>query len=129
MSYPRLRKGRSNFEVMRLHIGKEIERRYKESGLKQSEFARRLSTSPRNVYAIFERSEIKTDMLLKISEVLDFNFFSLYIAGNQANEPKEKYSKEPSKSNSLSIIIELDGTESTLNQAVKRLTAFNKSMG
>src|SRR5436190_23225232 len=98
---------------MKLHIGKEIERRYKDSGIKLSEFARRLSTSPRNVYSIFERSEIKTDLLQKVSEVLNFNFFSLYLPANQqVNEPENYY--RPAKKATVAVIIELDGSESTL---------------
>jgi hypothetical protein len=117
---------------MRLHIGKEIELRYKESGIKLSEFARRLSTSPRNVYAIFERTDIKTDLLQKISEVLNFNFFTLYSSGNQiqVQEPLTFYSTGPGKpkSDSVSIIVSLDGQEQTLNHWVKKLTAINKTL-
>jgi hypothetical protein len=111
---------------MRLHIGKEIEKKYKESGIKLSEFARRLSTSPRNVYTIFERSEIKTDMLQKISEVLDFNFFALYLPDNLVQEPKTSYGK--SLHNTIAVIVELDGHEATLNQWIKRLTVINKNL-
>jgi plasmid maintenance system antidote protein VapI len=126
---PRKRYGASIFGDMRLHIGKEIEHRYKESGIKLSEFARRLSTSPRNVYAIFERPDIKTDLLQKISEVLNFNFFTLYNADNQVQlqEPLSFYGK--SKADSVSLIVTLDGQETTLNQWVKKLNAINKSIG
>jgi len=115
---------------MRLHIGKEIELRYKESGIKLSEFARRLNTSPRNVYAIFERPDIKTDLLLKISEVLNFNFFSLYSSDNQVQlqDPVTFYGVHKGKHDSVSLIISLDGQEATLNQLVKKLTAINKSL-
>ena len=115
---------------MRLHIGKEIEHRYKESGIKLSEFARRLNTSPRNVYAIFERADIKTDLLQKISEVLNFNFFTLYSSDNQINiqEPITFYGTQKNKGETVSLIISLDGKEATLNQLFKKLTAINKSL-
>jgi hypothetical protein len=117
---------------MKLHIGKEIESRYKESGIKLSEFARRLNTSPRNVYAIFERPDIKTDLLQKIGEVLRFNFFGLYTPANigigAVNEPEFEYLKLSPKTDSVSVIVSLDGDEDTLNQWVKKLTAINKTI-
>jgi transcriptional regulator with XRE-family HTH domain len=114
---------------MRLHIGKEIELRYKESGIKLSEFAKRLSTSPRNVYAIFERADIKTDLLQKISEVLNYNFFTLYSSSEQVHvqEPLTIYGKS-GRNEGISLIVSLDGQENTLNQVVKKLTAINKSL-
>ena len=115
---------------MRLHVGKEIELRYKDSGIKLSEFARRLNTSPRNVYAIFDRTDIKTDLLEKISEVLNFNFFSLYHppAAGQVSEPQSHYSLSKEKSEGISVIVVLDGSEDTLNQWVKKLSAINKTI-
>jgi hypothetical protein len=111
---------------MKLHIGKEIEQRYNESGIKLSEFARRLNTSPRNVYTIFERADIKTDLLLKISEVLKFNFFSLYqTSPSGVSEPVVNYSSK-AKTDALTVIVTLDGQDTTLNNTIKRLTAMNK---
>lgn len=111
---------------MALHIGREIEIRYKESGLKLSEFAKRLNTSSRNVYDIFERSEIKTDQLERISKILNFNFFSLY-QDTGVQETNVAYTRKE-KNNSISIVVELDGQDSTLTQLVHRLTAINKTL-
>jgi hypothetical protein len=116
---------------MKLHIGKEIESRYKESGIKLSEFAKRLSTSPRNVYAIFDRPDIKTDLLKKIGEVLRFNFFSLYTESTgirDVEEPGLHYLKLSPKSNTISLIVTLDGEEKTLNQWIERLSVINKTI-
>lgn len=110
---------------MGLHIGREIEQKYKESGIKLSEFAKRLNTTPRNIYDIFERSEIKTDQLKKIGEVLNFNFFLLYNPNLvDIREPESSY--QPNKK--VSVMVELDGTEATLNQWIQRLSAINKAM-
>jgi hypothetical protein len=110
---------------MGLHIGREIEEKYKESGIKLSEFAKRLNTSPRNIYDIFERSDIKTDQLKKIGEVLNFNFFILYSApAPTLKEPEAVYTEH----RKVSVVVELDGTETTLNQWIQRLTAINKAM-
>lgn len=107
---------------MSIHIGKEIEKKYKESGMKLSEFAKRLSTSPRNIYDIFERSEIKTDQLQKISEILKFNFFSFY--QSKVDEPQANYLKINTSTISVSVV--LDGQESTLNKWFEKLAAINK---
>jgi hypothetical protein len=113
---------------MKLHIGKEIEARYKDSGIKLSEFAKRLNTTPRNVYTIFERNDIKTDLLQRISDVLHFNFFTLYQSTASAlHEPQSIYDAG-SQTGQITIMVTLDGQESTLNQWIKRLTLINKSM-
>lgn len=105
---------------MGTHIGHAIERKYKESGMKLSEFARRLNTSPRNIYDIFDREEIKTDQLQRISEVLNYNFFSLF---QTVEEAALRYSTPKQV---VCINVELDGQEDTLNQWIERLTAINK---
>jgi hypothetical protein len=113
---------------MAVHIGKEIEKKYKESGMKLSEFAKRLNTSPRNVYSIFVRNEIKTDQLLKIGEILSFNFFDLFIRENdgRVSEPSDVYGKTPSEK--IVVMVELDGKETTLNKWIDRLTAINNTI-
>jgi hypothetical protein len=60
---------------MELHIGKLIKERLAETGMKKSEFARRINRTSQNVYDIFERKTIDTGLLSSISEILNFNFF------------------------------------------------------
>ena len=111
---------------MEIHIGKEIEKIYESSGMKLSEFAKRINTSTRNVYSIFERPEIKTDQLFKISKVLNHDFFALYRPETfQAEEPRGEYGKPKGK---VVIMVELDGTQTTLDQVTKRLRSINQSM-
>jgi hypothetical protein len=110
---------------MELHIGKEIEKIYHKSGLKLSEFAKRINTSPRNVYSIFERPEIKTDQLLKISKVLSHDFFLLYMQRPDAEEPPLEYLQPRNK---VTVIVELDGLQSTFDQSVKKLKAINDTL-
>lgn len=111
---------------MHVHIGKEIEEKYHKSGMKLSEFAKRINTSSRNVYSIFTRAEIKTDQLIKICEVLEFDFFALY-ASSMANvaEPLEPYAKTRQK---VLVTLELDGQQATLNQHIKKITAINQAL-
>lgn len=110
---------------MEIHIGQEIERVYQQSGMKLSEFAKRINTSSRNIYSIFSRKEIKTDQLQKISEVLNFNFFALFQSESNvsmAEEPKTGYKKSSSR---ITVAIELDGEPSTLEHQIRKLTAIN----
>ena len=110
---------------MEVHIGKEIEKVYQESGMKLSEFAKRINTSSRNIYSIFARKEIKTDQLQKISEVLDFDFFTLFQTEKPvtiAEESPETYGKPGSK---VTVTVELDGDPVTLENHIKKLTAIN----
>lgn len=61
-----------------LHIGKIIRQHLEEKGMTKSEFSRRIETSPQNIYGIFRRKSIDTDLLRKISIVLEFDFFTYY---------------------------------------------------
>lgn len=111
--------------AMSIHIGREIEAKFKESGMKLSEFAKRIHTSRRNIYDIFERSEIKTDQLIQISSVLHFNFFELYQGPKPAVEdPAVAY---PAKK-TIAILVELDGQETSLKTTINRLTVINNSL-
>lgn len=65
-------------DVEKNHIGKLIKKTLKEKGVKVSWFAEQLHCHRNNIYKIFERSWIDTEMLLKMSLLLDFNFFYLY---------------------------------------------------
>lgn len=69
---------------MDIHVGKIIEQKFQESGIKLSVFAERINTGERNVYSIFKRKDINAGMLKDISEVLDFNFFDLYVPKTHA---------------------------------------------
>ncbi|HZX74350.1 MAG TPA: helix-turn-helix domain-containing protein [Cyclobacteriaceae bacterium] len=111
---------------MHVHIGKEIEEKYHKTGMKLSEFARRINTSSRNVYSIFTREEIKTDQLIKICEVLEFDFFALYSKpSSNIAEPSESYSKIKQK---VLVTLELDGQQATLDQHIKKITALNRAL-
>ncbi|MGL4596729.1 MAG: hypothetical protein ACRCYO_04325 [Bacteroidia bacterium] len=66
---------------MALHIGKVIRNRIESSGMNKSEFARRINSTPQNVYSIFKRKSLDTEMLHEISRVLDFDFFQYYTDG------------------------------------------------
>ena len=61
-----------------IHIGKEIQAVFDETEHSISWFAKKLNFDRTNIYRIFNRKSIDTDLLFRISEILNFNFFSLY---------------------------------------------------
>lgn len=77
---------------MALHIGKVVRKHLEEVGMTKSEFARRLETSPQNIYGIFKRKSIDTQLLKDISNVLNYDFFQYYTtAALVVQEEKASY--------------------------------------
>ncbi len=77
---------------MAAHIGKIVRKHLEEVGMTKSEFARRLETSPQNIYGIFKRKSIDTQLLKEISAVLNYDFFQYYTtAAMVVNEEKAGY--------------------------------------
>lgn len=61
-----------------IHIGLEIKSELERQERSESWFARKLCCERTNVYSIFKRKSIDTDMLTRISRILQRNFFELY---------------------------------------------------
>ncbi|MBW4888738.1 helix-turn-helix domain-containing protein [Mucilaginibacter sp. HMF5004] len=68
-----------------MHLGSKIKEVYEAGNINLTDFAKRIGTVRQNVYRIFERDSVDVDMLQKISDVLDFDFFQYY--GRAANQP------------------------------------------
>lgn len=64
--------------VKNVHIGHAIEKRRMELGLSKSELGRRIGVPQQHVNRILERDTMETKKLVKVCEVLDYNFFSLF---------------------------------------------------
>jgi len=63
---------------MAIHIGQEIERVLRQQGRSVSWFAKQICCERTNVYSIFRRASIDTDLLARISKILSYNFFEDY---------------------------------------------------
>lgn len=63
---------------MSISIGAKIRQRLDEKGETVVWLARRLSCSRTNVYKIFEKQDLDTGLLLRISTVLEHDFFQYY---------------------------------------------------
>lgn len=64
--------------IKRVHVGAEIERRRVELGISKSELGRRIGVTQQHVNRILDRETMKTSRLVRVSEALDYNFFSLF---------------------------------------------------
>ncbi len=92
-----------NLCIMAVHIGKKIQERAKETRIGVTELARMSNTSKQNIYGIFKRKSINTEQLLKLSCVLEYNFFQYYdneyavITGNIENDDEIRMAGELEK--------------------------------
>ena len=62
----------------KLHIGKIVEKKLREQGRSPSWLARQLHCDRTNIYKIFKRESIDTNLLQRISAALDYDFFHLF---------------------------------------------------
>ena len=60
------------------HIGQIIEKELHRHERSVTWFARRLYCDRTNVYNIFRRQSLDTELLLRISIILEYNFFQIY---------------------------------------------------
>lgn len=61
-----------------VHIGYAINKKLQELRMSKTEFGRRIGIPQQNVNRILEKDTIDTGKLAKISDVLSFNFFTLF---------------------------------------------------
>lgn len=73
---------------MALHIGEKIREKARERRIGPSELGRMINTSKQNIYSIFKRKTVDTDLLHKLSEALQFDFFSYYIERREGRPEK-----------------------------------------
>lgn len=129
-------------EVKPVHIGHEIDKLRIERGLSKSEFGRQIGVPQQHVNRILERETMETNKLIKVCQVLDFNFFALFCSmshqisaylaavtlnGNANNnigdsELTAQLSKEQATTESLKATISLLREQiDSLNTQIKRL--------
>lgn len=71
-----------------VHIGKLIEKELHRQERTVTWFAQKLYCERTNVYNIFKRKSIDTELLLRISQILDHDFFEDY-QKEMGNKPPE----------------------------------------
>ena len=92
---------------MELHIGQLIKEQLAQSGMKKTEFARRINRTSQNVYAIFERTSIDSTLLASISEILNYNFFDVLASDlNNKRGIRQDSTKMPAEQTTHSSLIQ-----------------------
>ena len=61
-----------------MHIGRLIKQQLEAQGKTVSWLARKLAYCRTNIYKIFDKKSIDTDLLLRICAALNYDFFSAY---------------------------------------------------
>lgn len=86
-----------------MHIGSKIKQvldsQSKDRTVKW--FAEQLNCDRRNVYHIFSRSTVDTELLLRISRILDYNFF-LDLANDYSDRDENNDTENPESSTNKS---------------------------
>lgn len=60
---------------MSFHLGKKVEEIAKSKGYSQTALGKKVNMSKPGIASMYKRSGIDTDLLIKLTEVLDYDFF------------------------------------------------------
>ena len=98
------------FILMNVHIGKIIEEFLSNIDMTVTKFAERIGTSRNNVYDIFKREGIDTALLIRISQVLKYDFFQHFVNSEESKtlERDDVYSAIDEDSKKVILQIEID---------------------
>ena len=61
-----------------IHIGSIIRQKLQEQGRSAAWLAKQIPCSRNNVFKVMRKPHISTDLLLRISKILDYNFFNCF---------------------------------------------------
>lgn len=78
----------------KIDIGKKIKEKFLESNLTINEFSELLNCERTNIYRIFQRKSVDTELLCKISKILEFNFMDYYLKNEKIKNDSLKFSFE-----------------------------------
>ena len=73
-----------------IHIGRIIQMQLKAQGRSVKWFAEQIPCTRNHLYKIFRSSSLHTDLLLRISVVLNYNFFKHYETALKQNNVYQK---------------------------------------
>lgn len=108
----------------KIDIGKTIRDTLKSKNISIYEFAEKINCSQRNVYKIFNKRSLDTDMLHKIGKVLGKNFFTYYITEEELLDLVLSRHKSIELSNTVK---ELTTTVTLLKALKKKASKPNKT--
>jgi len=73
-----------------VHIGSIIKQKFEESSITIKKFADSINCERTTVYDIFERKSIDSELLLRISQVLNFDFYNEIYLSRTTNHFSKK---------------------------------------
>jgi len=74
-----------------IHIGKIIKQKLEDSPMNITEFAKKIHLDRTTVYDIFERKSIDTELLIKISQILNYDFYNETYHKTPTNNLPQKF--------------------------------------
>lgn len=98
-----LYKSTNNIQMAKIHMGQLIKQVFEKSGYSTSELAALIHCDRTNIYRIFNRSSIDSELLYRISAALHYDFM-------QAYSPE----KTTTKKSKVSFTVEIEGEEITI---------------
>jgi len=100
-----------------IHIGSIIKQKVKERFMTKKEFADKIICGRTNVYNIFKKQSINSDLIYRISKALNYDFYNEVYFGRKTNHFSKK----------IHITIEFDGEKidksDLLNKLIKLLSS------
>lgn len=78
----------------KIHIGQLIREQVRQQGRHITWFANRMGCSRNNIYNIFQSEGIDTEQLMRISLILNYNFFAVYQQAYKEDKGQSAYVKK-----------------------------------
>ena len=112
---------------MEIHIGQKIKEVFDSKQMKLSDFAQQLGMVRQNVYRVFERKDMDTELIRRISQILDHDFFQYFVATSTEVISVEKDLKFTYQEETYQQLAEtLERTRMELMMAHKEITYLKK---
>jgi hypothetical protein len=103
-------------------IGQYIKKKVRKSGIRPSVIYNELHTSSRNLYNIYKRNSVDSEILYSMSKILGVNLFEFYNLKLIEYDP-QKFAEPESKFNRTikrRVMVELELDESEYNELIKK---------
>ena len=99
-------------KLSKIHIGERINEVLCQKGISKAQLARLLEIKPQSVDYLLKRKSIDTDMMYKISVILDYDFSELFRL-NQIKPNQINFDINPEKTK---ILVELSINKEDINK-------------
>lgn len=110
------------------HRGEIVDNAIRKSGMSLTAVAKALNTSRTSLYRWFDDPNLSLDIIYRVGKIIKYDFSEEIneVPSVKVEEPQDSYNSETK--DKVSITIELDGTEETINKWLRLLPELNKVM-